>query len=60
MRAIRVDTAVLGTCLHRPPTIDAFEANGVLGERAPDRIKTWTLLFLPREAVGWLMNRGIV
>src|SRR5207248_5469745 len=58
MRAIRVDTAVLGACFHRPPAVDAFKTNCILGKRAPDRIKTRTLLFLPGEAVGWLMHRA--
>ena len=35
MRAIRVDTAVLGACLHRPPAIDAFKTNCVLGRGRP-------------------------
>lgn len=60
MRTIRIYAAVLGARFHRPAAIDAFKTNCVLGERAPDRIKARTWLFLPGKAVGWLMNRGIV
>src|SRR5438105_15149141 len=42
----------------RPAAVDAFKTNCILGKRAPDRIKTRTLLFLPGEAVGWLMHRA--
>jgi hypothetical protein len=60
MGAIRIDPAVLGTCLHRPAAIDAFKTNCVLGQRASDRIKTRTVVFLPGEPISRLMNRGIV
>jgi len=60
MGTIRIDAAVLRARFHRPAAIETLKANCILGESASEGIKTRTVLFLPGEAIGRLINRGIV